>query len=417
MRITIVASGTRGDVQPVLAFSLGLRQAGHSVRIVAGSNFEAWIRSYGFDFVPSVDMEALMQSEAGVRWSQSSDSPMRQLKLMQQLLIENQEALLSPMMTLQEDTDLLVAGFTSESFVQAVSEAHGIPYINAFLQPYTPTRSGPASLNAIIKNRNSLLNLAIGKVAPRLVWSISAIPTNVLRGRLGLKPHTAGSYMRRVQDKPVLYGFSKHVVPRPADWQPNKVITGYWFLDESHNWQPSVSLTAFLEAGPPPVYIGFGSMSSSDPQATARLIAAAVAQSGQRAIVGSGWGRLENFDAAHIHVLDHAPHHWLFERVAGVVHHGGAGTTAAGLRAGRPTMIVPHMADQPFWGQRVHGLGVGVAPVPRHKLTVERLAEGIQQLVGSQRLQTVAAVLGEKLRAEDGVRAAVDAFEGWRFAG
>jgi len=414
MRITIVALGTRGDVQPMLALSKGLQAAGHSLRLVAGANFESWVRSHGFGFVASVDMEAIMQSEDGIRWSQTSDSPRMQLKMMKQILEQHEQAMVTPLLNLHEDADLFISGFTAEPFVQAISEATNTPYVNAFLQPYAPTRSGAASLNAIFPRRSSLINLIISTLAPHIVWSISVGPTNRLREKLRLARHSAGSYIRATRPMPILFGFSPHVVPKPSDWGPETAVTGYWFLDESAGWQPPAALTAFLEAGPPPVYIGFGSMASQDPSAAARLIVEAVGRAGHRAVVGSGWSKLAGFTPpSNVFVLDHAPHAWLFDRMAAVIHHGGAGTTGAGLRAGRPTMIVPHMADQPFWGRRVHELGVGVQPVPRHQLTVDALADGIAQLTSNTSLRANAAALGAFIRAEDGVAAAVQHVTQW----
>ena len=418
MRITIAALGTRGDVQPMLALATGLQAAGHSVRFVAGANFESWVRAHGFDFAASIDMEALMQSDAGTRWSQGGDNPMMQLRLMKRLVVEHGDAMLAPLLEHTPASDLLVSGFVGEPFIQTLSESTGVPYLNAYLQPYGFTRSAAASLTAITPRRDSLLNLLMNHVAARLVWSVSAETVNRLRQRLALRPHSAGSYLRAVRHTPTLYGFSPHVVPRPADWGPEKVVTGYWFLDEDVGWQPPAALTAFLQAGPPPVYLGFGSMATRDPQATARLMVAAVERAGQRAIIGSGWSGLVDFaPPASVYVLDHAPHAWLFERVEAVVHHGGAGTTAAGLRAGRPTMVVPHMSDQPYWGRRVHELGVGVRPVPRHKLTVEALADGLARLTSDAALQATATALGAQIRAEDGVGAAVRQLDALGYGG
>lgn len=408
MHITIAAYGTRGDVQPVLALALGLERAGHRVRILAGRNFESWVRGYGFDFAATVDMEAVMRSDAGVRWSQSGDNQWVQFRMMRRLLDSHADELITPFLSLPADSDLLLSGFTAEPFVQAASEASGIPYANAFLQPYTPTRSGAALMQAVLPGRTSLINLIAGRLVPRLVWSLSSRPANNLRAALGLRPHSASSYIRATRDTPVVYGFSQHVVPRPDDWGAEKVVSGYWFLDERADWQPSPELTTFIEQGNPPIYIGFGSMISLDVDATARLITKAVTASGERAVVGRGWGGIEHGRVSErIFVVDHAPHDWLFERVLAVIHHGGAGTTAAGLRAGRPTMIIPHMADQPYWARRVYELGVGVAPVWRNKLTSDDLSAGIERLVCDASLRQKASALGERIRAEDGVAAAV----------
>jgi sterol 3beta-glucosyltransferase len=201
-------------------------------------------------------------------------------------------------------------------------------------------------------------------------------------------------------------------VPPAADWPGEPVLTGYWFLDEEAGWSPPDELSTFLKNGPAPVYIGFGSMSNRDSRKTLDLIVAAVKRSSQRAVVAAGWSdlRAEN-STPEVCVIKGAPHPWLFPRVSAVVHHGGAGTTAAGLRAGKPTLIIPHMVDQPYWGRRVYELGAGVKPIPRHKLTVEALAQRLSQLARDARIRDNAAVLGEKIRAERGVEAAVATIE------
>jgi len=197
---------------------------------------------------------------------------------------------------------------------------------------------------------------------------------------------------------------SEHVIPRPADWPKDAHLTGYWILEPNASWQPSPELVQFLEAGPPPVYIGFGSMAGKEPEAKARIVIEALAKAGQRGIIASGWGGLQASDLPDsIYMIDEAPHHWLFPRVSTVVHHGGAGTTAAGLYAGKPSIICPFIADQPFWGQRVHALGVGPAPIAQGKLTADNLAAAIQTATSDENMRSKAAALGEKLRAEDGV--------------
>lgn len=208
---------------------------------------------------------------------------------------------------------------------------------------------------------------------------------------------------------PVLYGFSPSVVPKPSDWDADVHVTGYWFLDSSEGWSPPDELEGFLMSGPPPVYIGFGSMGNRKPQETADLVVRALERCNQRAVLLSGWGGMQSEDLPDsMFMIDSIPHTWLFPRMAAIVHHGGAGTTAAGLRAGVPSIVVPFFGDQPFWGQRVMELGVGPAPVPRKSLTVERLASAIEKAVSDQEMHLRAAQLGEKIRAEDGVARAVE---------
>jgi UDP:flavonoid glycosyltransferase YjiC (YdhE family) len=205
-------------------------------------------------------------------------------------------------------------------------------------------------------------------------------------------------------------------MPPPSDWNAVTHVTGYWHLPPERDWQPPADLLDFLDGGAPPVYIGFGSMVSADPTAKARLIVDAVTQAGLRAVLATGWGALDAGELPDsIHVLQEAPHEWLFPRMAAVVHHGGAGTTAAGLTAGKPSIICPFIADQPFWGRRVEQLGVGPAPIPQGKLSAARLADALKVAVSDAGMRERAAALGDKLRAEDGVANAVGLVK--RYAG
>jgi sterol 3beta-glucosyltransferase len=208
---------------------------------------------------------------------------------------------------------------------------------------------------------------------------------------------------------PILYGFSPSVIPAPADWTGNTHVTGYWFVDEVKNWQPPSALIDFLQSGPAPVYIGFGSMSNRNPEQTADLVIQALERINQRAILLSGWGGLQRANVPDsIFMLDSVPHSWLFPRVSAVVHHGGASTTAAGLRAGVPSVIVPFFGDQPYWGQRIAELGVGPKPIPRRKLTIEHLADSIQVVLTNKDMRQCAAKLGKQIQSEDGIASSVE---------
>jgi UDP:flavonoid glycosyltransferase YjiC (YdhE family) len=206
----------------------------------------------------------------------------------------------------------------------------------------------------------------------------------------------------------VLYGYSRHVLPRPDDWDDLNQVTGYWFLPSEAGWTPPADLVDFLSAGEPPVYIGFGSMGNRDPEATTRLTLEALTRSGRRGVLASGWGGMHAQDLPDtVYMLKSAPHSWLFPQMAAVVHHGGAGTTAAGLSAGIPSIIVPFFGDQPFWGGRVAMLGVGTAPIPRRRLTADKLAAAITQATADRAMQQRAAALGQRIRDEDGIGQAV----------
>ena len=185
-------------------------------------------------------------------------------------------------------------------------------------------------------------------------------------------------------------------------------MTGYWFLDPSIEWTPPADLVDFLQSGTPPIYIGFGSMGNRKPEETTRIALKALAMTGQRGVLAAGWGGLSQTDLPEtVHMISSIPHSWLFPRMAAVVHHGGAGTTAAGLRAGIPSIVVPFFGDQPFWGQRVAKLGVGPVPIPKRQLSAERLTAAINQAVQNRPMRNQAAALGEQIRAEDGIAQAV----------
>lgn len=414
MHIFLTASGTRGDVQPALALARGLRDAGHHVRIAAGRNFAPWIESQGFECLPMVDMEALMQSEAGREWADKGTDQRLQLKLMTQLVNEYGDELTKPLVEHGRDCDLHISGFTSTQMVAVIAEKHGIPQIEAALQPYRATRSGDATLVQITKGP-SIFNKLFGMLGQRFIWSIVQQQVAKMRQREGLPAIGAGRATKLANRMPLVNGYSAHVVPHPDDWTDDSATVGYWFLDEADDWQPSPELDSFLDARPTPLAIGFGSMGSADPKAAFELACEALRLAGQRAVYITGWSGLAGINVPeHVCVIDKAPHDWLFQRVSGVVHHGGAGTTAAGLRTGKPTLVIPHMSDQPFWGRRVHDLGAGPKPIPRLKLTAQRLAAALRELVGDADLLRGAETLGGRIRAEDGVARSVETIE--RFA-
>jgi sterol 3beta-glucosyltransferase len=278
----------------------------------------------------------------------------------------------------------------------------GIPFTPAYLMPITPTRALPGPLTP---NAPAALNRASYLPVQQMLWQTSRAGDAAVRRRLGLgRPPIFGPFgaLER-RGIPTLYGFSAHVLPRPADWEAHHHVTGYWFLSAPDGWAPPDDLARFLEAGPPPVYIGFGSMGNRDPEATTRLALDALLRSKQRGVLASGWGGLNAADLPEsVYMLKAAPHDWLFPRMAAVVHHGGAGTTAAGFRAGVPTIITPFFGDQPFWGARAAALGVGAAPIPRKRLTADQLAAAITRAVSDPTMRAKAAALGEQLRAEEG---------------
>jgi UDP:flavonoid glycosyltransferase YjiC (YdhE family) len=245
-----------------------------------------------------------------------------------------------------------------------------------------------------------------------MVWQMIRPALNKWRRKMGLRPHgTLFGYYTWMRQRKVMtiYGFSPLVLSPPTDWPDGHHIAGYWFLVEPADWQPPADLLKFLEAGPPPVYVGFGSMDDQNPERISQIVVEALRLSGQRGVMVSGWGGLGAITLPEtIYRLDSIPHSWLFPHMAALVHHGGAGTTAAGLRAGIPAVITPFAADQPFWAGRVARLGVGIRGANFFRLTADGLAAAITQAVNDSEMRQRAASLGDQLRAENGVAKAVE---------
>jgi sterol 3beta-glucosyltransferase len=224
---------------------------------------------------------------------------------------------------------------------------------------------------------------------------------------------TAPDYTSDGHRVPVIYATSTQVMPRPENWDEHIYQTGFWFDEEEPAWEPPAALTAFLEQGEAPVYIGFGSMRSGDMQRTYAEVLRAVHASGVRAIVNLGWAedQVRLVSNNRVWFADAIPHSWLFPRVQAVVHHGGCGTTAAGLKAGKPTLIIPFGGDQPYWGNRVAAIGCGPKPIQRTYLTARKLAEALVDLTSDPSYRENARRVAAGIAKEGGVRAAADIAE------
>ncbi len=270
-------------------------------------------------------------------------------------------------------------------------------------------------------NRESLVNLAFHKaMVEPFVWRIMKGPVNRFRRDvLGLPAWNNRGVQRVMRRTPILTGYSRHLVPQPSDWPDTVHTTGFWPLDSDLGFGVPDELTKFLDDGEPPVFISFGSTTKRDSPALTRLLIDAIAVSGRRAIIQSGWANVGGGEGGddsllqdHIyHLTTYVPYRELFPRVAAVVHHSGAGTTSWVLRAGVPSVGIPHAGDQPFWAGRVAALGAGPRPIPATKLTADRLAHAIREATSEPAMRESAARLGAKIRAEDGVGTAVSLIE------
>lgn len=419
MKITINTFGTRGDIQPYIALGVGLQRAGHAVRIFSHQLYESFVREHGLDFFPlDIDPQQVLLNQAIAelgsnmvrihRWLEQHFTPVL-ADAFRTTLQANQGA------DLMLNSGLAFTGWH-------VAEKLEIPAAAAYLWPAIPSRHIPATLGPRLPEWlpwQGWIHYAVTKFSNQMFFNLLRAGVNQCRVEiLGLPPLTVADYWR--MDAPhspqtFLYGYSPAVLPKPPDWGANQHVCGYWFLEAAAGYQPDAALQDFLERGPPPVYFGFGSMVEHEQEELVGMVVQALARTGQRGILSRGWSEFEPAALPDtVLAVEAVPHDWLFPRMAAVVHHGGAGTTAAGLRAGVPAFIVPAFGDQFFWGERVYELGAGVRPVPRQQLTSGKLAQAIEQLVQEAGLRQQAGELSQRIRAEDGIGKAVELIEGFR---
>lgn len=411
MKITIFAAGSQGDIQPCVALGKGLQQAGYHVRLAAPDNFADFSAAHGLDFYPvGGDVQQIMAGDTGREFmSEGSANPLKSIRAIRTMIAPLAMKMALDALDACRGSDGLICLGVFGAFGQAIAEALQIPVINTEPTPLIPTRAFAAPSWPIQRSLGGLHNAFSGWAMFQVLWQWYRPFVKAFRQQLGLPAVSSADYLHSVKTTPMLCAYSPHIIPHPDDWPQSVHVCGYFFLENQSEWQPSAELQYFLDAGEPPVYVGFGSMAGQEPQQLANLVLEALAKSGRRGLLLTGWGGLKTDSLPeNIFVLDSAPHSWLFPRMAAVVHHGGAGTTAEGLRAGVPNVILPFIFDQAFWGMRIKALGLGPSPVPQKKLTADRLTAAIQTALTDQALRARAAATGAAIRTEDGVAVAVE---------
>jgi sterol 3beta-glucosyltransferase len=409
-RIAIATVGTQGDVQPYVALAQALVRKGYSVVLGASSDFEGLVTSHGIEFRSlGASIQAFL-------------SQTRFENAMSQSLLINGPALLRDGQRIVDTAARLswemaqgadcVIGNMNTSFVIDIAEALKIPVIMSALQPLNSTSEfplcmyyGPTFGPAL--NRLSYTTMTVQQIYYNL-------PRNRLRRELmGLDSRKRGGFFKDTAGAPLptLYAYSSLLSPRPRDWPRSAIVTGFWRLPDESGWEPSEAFRAFLAEGPAPIYVGFGSMPFGAGRNT-QILREAVTLWGGRVVVARGWGGINSDDLPPgVFAIEKAPHDKLFKYVRAVVHHGGAGTTAAGLVAGKPTFIVPQTVDQPYWGRRVHELGCGPKPVRLRRLTGEILAGALADLDENAAYRAAAEALALRLGSEDGAERAIKVIE------
>jgi sterol 3beta-glucosyltransferase len=402
LRITCLTIGSRGDVQPYIALCKGLIAEGHKPRIATHAEFEPWVRKHGIDFRP-VEGDPAELMRICVENGMFTYSFLKEASAKFRGWIDE---LLSSAWKACQDTDLLIESPSAMAGIH-IAEALGIPYFRAFTMPWTRTRAYPHAFAVPDHKIGGAYNYFSYVMFDNVFWKAIAGQVNRWRKKeLGLR----GTNLDKLQPNkvPFLYNFSPHVVVPPLDYSDWVRVTGYWFLDEGDGCTPPEELTAFIAKarsdGKKIVYIGFGSIVVSDPAALTKTVVDSVLKAGVCCILSKGWSDRLGDPAAvktevplppEIHQIKSAPHDWLFAQIDAAVHHGGAGTTGASLRAGLPTVVKPFFGDQFFFGSRVEDLGVGIC---LKKVNVSVFSRALWEATHSERMIIKARVLGEQIR-------------------
>ena len=406
MRLTSFTVGSRGDVQPYVALGRGLRDAGFDVTIATHEPFRDFVTRHGLGFAPLPgDPRAVLETEEAQEMLRSGTGLVAFARRFVSLLEPWFGELVEAVTPIHRDSDAVL--YSPLAFVPwHLSRVDRMPTILTALQPLTPTGAFPA-ITTKLPDLGSLGNRLTHAINQQLFWQpLRSVVDEWRSSELGLPRHgLRGPYPEIVATgEPQLYGFSRHLVPPPPDWPEAITVTGPWLLESDRPLDPAV--VDFLEAGPAPVYVGFGSTRDEGAARLAEIAIEATLASGDRLVLGSGWSDLGERSDDRVLVVGDVGHDRLFPRTRAAVHHGGAGTTHTALAAGVPSLIVPYYADQPFWGRRIHEVGAGAPPLPRSELEVAPLADRLREL-RSDSMRRRARELGEAVTGERGVDRAV----------
>ncbi|MBR2925867.1 MAG: glycosyltransferase family 1 protein [Clostridia bacterium] len=409
MRITMICIGSTGDVRPYIVLGRELKRRGHDVKIAAFDTFEQAVLKEGMRFhCISGDVRDFMATVMS-----NGANGVAFLKQVRNSLVDIIDPFLEDLEAACEDAEALIATFFGQ-IIQSIAEVKHIPFIQTHYYPMDRNKTAPiaAAPGQRVGRAWNNMTYPVGYLLISALEKYYLSDWRKARGMTPRKLDAKPNYQLNGHIVPVVYAMSPLLMPRPVDWGANIHMTGFWLDDQAAaDYHPEPELEAFLAAGEAPVYIGFGSMVSGDMGETQRIVLEAVGRSGVRAIMAKGWGGVELPDTPNVYMADFVPHDWLFSKVKAVVHHGGAGTTAAGILAGKPTLVIPFGGDQPFWGNRVRQLGVGPKPISREHLTVRRLSKALTQLVSTKSYEVAAKELGQRMKNEDGDALAVDLIE------
>jgi sterol 3beta-glucosyltransferase len=404
MNITILTFGSRGDVQPFLPLSLGLMSRGHNVILAAPARFKSLVEEHGITFFPLAgDPEELSRrlNDAGHNFFKLVKELMSHaVNIGAEMMRQTDEA--------SRNADLIIHTFAHTVGAHTLAREKNIPDIHIQTFPmFTPTGDYP---NISLPNLgNRFLNRLTHTASLKVTELTSSLGFEQVRRRAGLPKRKLYSPFKDSPPRlrtPILCAWSPSLIPPSSDWSPRVHVTGYYFFPHDDSYNPPNELKEFLEAGKSPVCVSFGSMVNKNAEKVDEIIRESLRQTNNRGIILSGWGSAKRESTSDLLYIESAPHDWLLPKCKILIHHGGAGTTSAALRAGIPQVVVPFMADQPFWGSRVHAVGVASKPIRVSRLSVEKMVSAMAEAESKIILER-AQLMGQMIRSEDGVGNAV----------
>ncbi len=416
MNIAILTYGSRGDVQPFLPLSVKLISRGHHVKLAAPSRFKNLVESYGITFIPlpGDPADAIPKITAGGQniFTMLGEGLRHAFEVGAPVFRQSEEAC--------KGADLIIHAFSHAVYGHTLARELNIPDIHIQTFPmFAPTSDYPSVVLPDLKNRS--LNYFTHLAGIKIIWWLSLFGYEYIRRRAGLPKRKL--YFPFDENPPfdklrtslrpptlILCAWSPSLLPPSAEWTANIRGTGFFFFDETESYQPPAELQNFLSAGDAPICVSFGSMVNRDAKRIDEIIRESLRRTNHRGIILSGWGMVNQPPSSDLLYLESAPHDWLLPRCKMIVHHGGAGTVSAGLRAGIPQVVVPFMTDQPFWARRVYAAGVSPKPILVKRLTVERLTQAITE-ANQEAIHARAGALGQVVRKENGVERAEELIE------
>ena len=404
MRIALLCLGTQGDIRPFLAIATGLREEGHEVLVFTNAPNEKICVENGFAFISLAgNLAALVNPE-------QFEIDQGKIKLFNKLRRVIKEAL-SEQFDVLHDQLQRVDGVLYHPAVFAaehVIEALGLPSLRIHFQPDIRSKYYPCCIFPPKMPFQRWSNWASHFIADQLFWwPLRGVINRWRTQRLGLSKLGILSPLSKepFRSIPKVIAVSRTLVPPAPDWPDNVHVSGYLQLDKAADWIPSVSLQAFLQAGSPPVYIGFGSLTEQCDAKMSQAIIGALSQSSERFILCGPFLHFKTVSLpSNVIWIEAAPHDWLFPKMVAIVHHGGAGTTHAALSMGKPALVIPFVLDQFHWGEAIYRKGLGPKPLLARKLTQKAFLLSLEDLLSTRMYQTQAIDYARKMKEEKGVQ-------------